>query len=123
MLIDLLFVLASTEKLVDVIRSYAPGFIFTTSLPPYILAGASASIKLLASDEGRRLRSQHQENVKYLYKNWQSPSLQSQNIEVGRVTISKENVFEQVIKEPIEKDRRCDDVLSRVPKHPHIIYS
>jgi 5-aminolevulinate synthase len=48
--------------MVDFIRSYAPGFIFTTSLPPAIAAGACASIRWLsrAHDEVRR---RHQERA------------------------------------------------------------
>ncbi|XP_072402000.1 5-aminolevulinate synthase, erythroid-specific, mitochondrial [Diabrotica undecimpunctata] len=57
---------ASTAALIDMVRSYAAGFIFTTSLPPTVLAGACKSIEILASDEGRKLRDQHQANVKYL---------------------------------------------------------
>lgn len=48
------------------IRSYAAGFIFTTSLPPTVLAGAAKAVEILSSDEGRELRSKHQSNVKYL---------------------------------------------------------
>ena len=48
------------------IRSYAAGFIFTTSLPPTVLAGARKAVQILASDEGRQLRAQHQEIVRYL---------------------------------------------------------
>jgi 5-aminolevulinate synthase len=48
------------------IRSYAAGFIFTTSLPPTVLAGALKAVKVLRSDEGRSLRKIHQENVCYL---------------------------------------------------------
>lgn len=48
------------------IRSYAAGFIFTTSLPPTVLAGALAAVRILKSEEGRRLRASHQSNVNYL---------------------------------------------------------
>lgn len=58
--------IASSANLVDVIRSYGAGFIFTTSLPPTVLAGAMTAIEILASDEGRELRAKHQENVRYL---------------------------------------------------------
>ncbi|AWP02589.1 alas1 ALAS-N wu:fb58d01 wu:fi12g09 isoform 2 [Scophthalmus maximus] len=58
--------IASTAALVDTVRSYAAGFIFTTSLPPMLLAGARQSIQVLKSEEGRTLRRKHQRNVKLL---------------------------------------------------------
>lgn len=58
--------IAGSASLVDIIRSYAAGFIFTTSLPPTVLAGATKAVEILSSDEGRLLRSKHQNNVKYL---------------------------------------------------------
>ncbi|XP_022915181.1 5-aminolevulinate synthase [Onthophagus taurus] len=58
--------IAASSNLVDMIRSYAAGFIFTTSLPPTVLAGAYKAIEVLASEEGVALRGAHQRNVKYL---------------------------------------------------------
>lgn len=58
--------IASTGALVDAVRSYAAGFIFTTSLPPMLLAGAKESVKVLKSEEGRALRRKHQRSVKLL---------------------------------------------------------
>ena len=46
--------IAADQTIVDCIRSYAPGFIFTTSLSPVLVAGALASVRhLKASGEER----------------------------------------------------------------------
>lgn len=58
--------IASTRDLVDMVRSYAAGFIFTTSLPPMVLAGALESVRLLKGEEGQALRRAHQRNVKHM---------------------------------------------------------
>merc|ERR1712079_283142 len=58
--------IAASRSLVDVVRSYGAGFIFTTSLPPTVLSGTTASIRILRSEEGRQLRAQHKANVDYL---------------------------------------------------------
>ncbi len=54
---------AASARMCDALRSYAPGFIFTTSLAPAIAAGATASVRILKSDQARRDRLQEQANV------------------------------------------------------------
>ncbi|HEX7782578.1 MAG TPA: 5-aminolevulinate synthase [Sphingobium sp.] len=46
--------IAADQMIVDVIRSYAPGFIFTTSLSPVLVAGALASVRHLKSSSEER---------------------------------------------------------------------
>ncbi|XP_074538421.1 5-aminolevulinate synthase, erythroid-specific, mitochondrial [Halichoeres trimaculatus] len=58
--------IASSAALVDTVRSFAAGFIFTTALPPMVLAGALESVRVLKSPEGQGLRRAHQRNVKHM---------------------------------------------------------
>ena len=46
--------IAADQKIIDCIRSYAPGFIFTTSLSPVLVAGVLASVKHLKSSSVER---------------------------------------------------------------------
>lgn len=58
--------IAASAKMCDAIRSYAPGFIFTTSIPPAVAAGAAASIALLKTEEGQKLRDAQQLHARIL---------------------------------------------------------
>lgn len=46
--------IAADARIIDVIRSYAPGFIFTTSLSPVLVAGVLASVRHLKSSSVER---------------------------------------------------------------------
>jgi 5-aminolevulinate synthase len=56
--------ITGSRNLIDAIRSYAPGFIFTTALPPAIAAGAIASVKHVKQNNDLRLR--HHERAQTL---------------------------------------------------------
>jgi 5-aminolevulinate synthase len=58
--------IAADRAIVDAIRSNAPGFIFTTSLAPSIVAGAIASVRhLRRSSEERELQQKHAQLLKH----------------------------------------------------------
>ena len=58
--------IAGTSAMVDAIRLWASGFIFTTSLPPAVMAGAAASVKYLKEHNEKRIA--HQERAQSLLK-------------------------------------------------------
>ncbi|XP_045547942.1 5-aminolevulinate synthase, nonspecific, mitochondrial-like [Salmo salar] len=124
--------IASTDALVDTVRSYAAGFIFTTSLPPMLLAGARESIQTLKGEEGRSLRRKHQRNVKLLRQMLMDSGLPvvhcpshiipvrvsdaEKNTEVSDIMMSRYNVYVQAINYPTVA--RGEELL-RIAPTPH----
>ena len=53
--------IAASAELVDYVRSFGPGFIFSSSMPPAVAAGALASIQFLRSNP--EIRDRHQERA------------------------------------------------------------
>jgi len=71
---------AGSSVMMDAIRSFAPGFIFTSSFPPSVAAGAAASVAYLKTSQ--RERQQHQERaayVKHALRNANLPVLMSES--------------------------------------------
>ena len=59
--------IASSDAVCDLVRSFGPGYIFTTTLPPSVAAGSKASIDVLTSSvEGNRLRAEQKQRVAQL---------------------------------------------------------
>ena len=67
--------IAAHETIIDAIRSMASGFIFTTSTCPVMAAGALRSIQKLRSEEGRRLRADHQAKAALLKEKFRNAGL------------------------------------------------
>jgi 5-aminolevulinate synthase len=66
--------------MIDAVRSFAPGFIFTTSLPPAVCAGAQASINYLKSSDVERQKHQaHAANLKTMLKAANVPYMHSES--------------------------------------------
>ncbi len=87
--------IAGSATMVDVVRSYAAGFIFTTSLAPVLAAGAWASIRYLKQANDLRIR--HQERaarLKQLFRDAGLPVMESAShivpLWVGEASLCKQ---------------------------------
>jgi 5-aminolevulinate synthase len=65
--------ITANATIIDAIRSYAHGFIFTTSLPPVLTAGALASVRWLKEHD--EVRQRHQERAATLKKRFAEAGL------------------------------------------------
>jgi 5-aminolevulinate synthase len=71
--------ISADRNIVDVVRSYAPGFIFTTSLSPVLVAGALASVKhLKASSEEREAQQAAAAQLKAIFAEARLPVMPSE---------------------------------------------
>ncbi len=95
--------IAGDKEVVDAIRSISPGFIFTTSIPPVICAGALASVKYLKDDGGRDLRNLHQEKAMEL-----KTLLKDYNIEVYP---NETHLVPVMVRDPVKCKKISDTLL------------
>jgi 5-aminolevulinate synthase len=99
--------IAGSSKFIDVLRSFAPGFIFTTSIPPVLAAGALASVRHLKTSNVERQR--HQERAATLKALLQEAGLP--------VMPSASHIVPLLVGDPV----RCKEVSDYL-LHEHAIY-
>ena len=99
--------IAGSSKFIDVVRSFAPGFIFTTSIPPVLAAGALASVRHLKTSQVERER--HQERAEKLKSLLREAGLP--------VMPSVSHIVPLLVGDPI----RCKEVTDYL-LHEHAIY-
>jgi 5-aminolevulinate synthase len=70
--------IAANRDVIDVVRSYAPGFIFTTSLSPVLVAGALASVRhLKASTAEREAQQERAAQLKAIFRAARLPVMET----------------------------------------------
>ena len=94
--------IAADRTIVDVIRSYAPGFIFTTSLSPVLVAGVLAAVRhLKASSEERDAQQRHAAMLKTLFVEAGLPVLESET-----------HIVPLIVGDPVRAKRISDILLA-----------
>ncbi|MDE3061250.1 MAG: 5-aminolevulinate synthase, partial [Pseudomonadota bacterium] len=94
---------AGSRAFIDMIRSYAPGFIFTTALPPALAAGAHASIRHLMDSNEERERQQY--NVRILREMMQKAGLP--------VMESDSHILPVLVADPVRCKQASDMLLEQ----------
>jgi 5-aminolevulinate synthase len=92
--------IAADQRIVDVVRSYAPGFIFTTSLSPVLVAGVLAAVKhLKASSEERDAQQANAAMLKTMFADAGLP-----------VMMSETHIVPLMVGDPV-KAKKISDIL------------
>jgi len=95
--------IAASSNMIDAIRSYAPGFIFTTSLAPAIVAGAVASVRYLK--ESQKERAELQERARELKDRMAAASLP--------VLENPSHIVPVMVGDPVRCKKLTDALLER----------
>ena len=94
--------IAADQKIIDVIRSYAPGFIFTTSLSPVLVAGVLASVRhLKVSSEERTAQHANAAMLKTLFADAGLP-----------VMVSNTHIVPLMVGDPVRAKKISDILLA-----------
>jgi len=96
--------IAASEMLCDYVRSFASGFIFTTSLPPAVAAGALASVRYIKS-QGAPLRESQQERAATLKAMLHDAGLP--------VMHSVSHIVPVMVGDPVLCKQATDDLMAR----------
>jgi 5-aminolevulinate synthase len=99
--------IAASQAVIDAVRSYAPGFIFTTSLAPAVVGGALASVRYLKTSSLERMAQQER-----------ALSLKRRLAEVGMpVMESPSHIVPILVGDPVRCKAATDALMDR-----HAIY-
>ena len=94
--------IAADQRIVDCVRSYAPGFIFTTSLSPVLVAGVLASVRhLKASSEERDAQQAAAASLKRHFREAGLP-----------VMMSSTHIVPLMVGDPVRAKRISDILLA-----------
>lgn len=94
--------IAGSSVMIDCVRSYAPGFIFTTSMAPVIAAGACESIRYLRRHND--LRVKHQERAATLKAKLAAAGLP--------VLLSQSHIVPVMVRDPVRCKAISDELLA-----------